>query len=170
MQHFIFIVRFTSLVFISMLSYSSLSAQNLTKDCNVLSVPSVDYDTLYCGRVIVNASFPGGTSAWLKYITNNIKYPQRDTQTVSQICIKIRFVVLKTGSVEDAQPIDGIHDEFTNEAIRLIKASPVWVPAMQNGRLVNESRSQTIIFSRLDPVRKVASACGDALLANIPIL
>ena len=67
------------------------------------------------------------------------KFSKNDVAgNVSEITIKLKFVVEKDGSFSDIQIIE---DQFGlgNEAVRVLKTMPKWHPAQHNGKTVRSS-------------------------------
>ncbi|MEO6905267.1 MAG: energy transducer TonB [Ginsengibacter sp.] len=92
----------------------------------------------------VEASFPGGLAAWSRYIskaiTNNIdKFKKEDYGT----CI-IRFIVDTAGNVHDVEAINGCGKHLSSVGIEAVENGPKWIPAQQNGHLVNAYRIQPL--------------------------
>jgi protein TonB len=82
--------------------------------------------------VEVYPEFPGGMSAWAKYIQRNLRYPDMAQQEGIQGKVFLSFVVEKDGTITDAKVIRGIGYGCDAEALRVIKKSPRWKPGMQN--------------------------------------
>ena len=59
----------------------------------------------------------------------------------------IFFMVGSDGNISDIRLYRSVEYSLDEEAIRLIKQSPKWEPAFQNGRKVNAYRRQPITFS-----------------------
>lgn len=77
--------------------------------------------------------FPGGEKELLKYISNNIRYPQIATENGIQGKVVVKFVVETDGSVGNVQILQGRDRSLDEEAIRVIKTLPKWVPGRHNG-------------------------------------
>lgn len=75
--------------------------------------------------------FPGGDEKILKFISDNIKYP--NTESCVQGRVIVRFVVTKTGSIENIEVVRSLEPSFDKEAVRVIKLMPKWIPGKQNG-------------------------------------
>jgi protein TonB len=105
-------------------------------------------------KVEFEAQFPGGDAGWRNFLIDNLKLTkigkklkfEKGQKRISETVI-VKFIVSKDGSIsevtienEDANPL------FKAEAIRVIKDSPNWKPAIQNGRKVNAYRRQPITF------------------------
>ncbi|TKC06626.1 energy transducer TonB [Pedobacter polaris] len=76
--------------------------------------------------------FPGGMAAWSKFIQKNLRYPYMAQETGVQGKVYISFVVEKDGSVSNVSLMRGIGAGCDEEAIRVIKKSPKWIPGIQN--------------------------------------
>jgi TonB family protein len=81
--------------------------------------------------------FPGGTPALIDYISKNLRYPKEARGKNIQGKVILRFVVKRTGKVEDIIIIKDIGAGCAEEAVRVVKAMPDWIPAKQNGQTVN---------------------------------
>ena len=60
--------------------------------------------------------------------------------------VVIQFIVEKDGSVSDVRALTNHAFGMEEEAVRVIKKEPYWVPAVQNGRQVKAYRKQPITF------------------------
>jgi hypothetical protein len=79
--------------------------------------------------------FPGGNSAFLNYLRNNIRYPKETDKTPGKVVVK--FIVYRFGSVQEPSIIKGLNPIIDKEILRLVKDSPRWQPGRQNGIPVN---------------------------------
>ncbi len=82
------------------------------------------------------AKFPGGMDSLTAYITKNLKYPIDARDNNVQGVVYIRFVVNVDGSICAIELMRGVSTEIDNEAIRLVKEMPKWIPAINKGQLV----------------------------------
>ena len=87
--------------------------------------------------VEVMPQFPGGQIAMLKYIMENIKYPEQAMKEGIQGRVAVRFIVEKDGSISDVKPILSVHPLLNKEAVRVVESMPKWTPGKQNGKPVN---------------------------------
>ncbi|MFY7668561.1 MAG: energy transducer TonB [Crocinitomicaceae bacterium] len=84
------------------------------------------------------AEFPGGNVYLLKFIQENLVYPEGygDIDVVGKIYVK--FVVSKTGICRDFQILRGMQDsKLERSTIEMLKKMPVWKPAKMNGKEVD---------------------------------
>jgi len=80
--------------------------------------------------------FPGGDAARLKFLFNNLKYPIMARESGIQGTVYVTFVVSKTGQISGVSVIRGIGGGCDEEAIRVVKLMPPWIPGRQNGKPV----------------------------------
>src|SRR5882724_551997 len=93
-----------------------------------------DWDKTFT-KVEIESDYPGGAGAWARYLSKNLQYPQDAIDNEIQGTIIVQFIVDKEGVVSDVEAISG-PNELRSEAIRVIKKSGKWEPAVQNGRKV----------------------------------
>ena len=79
------------------------------------------------------AEFPGGMAKLMNYLSESIRYPENAIKNEIQGKVVVKFVVEKDGSIGDASVLKGIDPELDNEAIRVIKSMPAWIPGKNNG-------------------------------------
>lgn len=83
--------------------------------------------------------FPGGDAEWRKYLERNINrdIPVMDDKAEPG-CYTIRgsFQIDVQGNVTDIQFLKNSFPKMTAELIRVIKASPKWLPLLHNGKAV----------------------------------
>lgn len=77
--------------------------------------------------------FPGGEEKLYKFLSDSIGYPELAKQNHIQGKVYVAFVVEKDGSVTDARIIRGIGGGCDEEALRVIKLMPKWIPGKQRG-------------------------------------
>ncbi len=86
-------------------------------------------------RVVVEEmpEFPGGNTALLKFISENIKYPAEAQNNSIQGRVSLKFVVNPDGSVGRIEIILGIDPLLDEEAIRVVRSLPKFIPGKQGG-------------------------------------
>jgi protein TonB len=105
-----------------------------------------DYDKTFT-KVEIESEFPGGGAAWLRYLNKNLRYPDDAVNNEIQGTVVVQFIVDKEGNVSDVQAIAGPDNGgLREEAVRVIKKSGRWTPAVQNGRQVKSYKKQPIVF------------------------
>lgn len=103
-----------------------------------------DYDKTFT-KVEIESEYPGGASAWQRYLNKSLRYPQEAIDNEIQGTVVVQFIVDKEGNVSDVEAISG-PNELRDEAARVIKKSGKWTPAVQNGRQVKSYKKQPITF------------------------
>ncbi|NMH27266.1 energy transducer TonB [Flavobacterium silvaticum] len=101
-------------------------------------------NTLYnMAGIEVKPEFPGGIDKFLKFVGNNYRAPEEEGLKGRVI---VSFVVEKDGSLTDIKVLRDIGFGTGAEAIRVLKKSPKWQPAEQNGRKVRCSYQLPIMI------------------------
>lgn len=98
--------------------------------------------------VQIPAEFPGGWSAWARYLERNLNrdLPVEKKAPPGKYTVTVSFIVDKNGSVSEVKAENDPGYGTAEEAIRVIKKGPSWKPATQNGRNVTSRISQMIMF------------------------
>ena len=81
-------------------------------------------------------SFPGGDSALLKYLFENVKYPVSALKAQKQGRVMVRFTVEKDGAISNVKVARSVTPSLDAEAVRAIKSMPKWSPGKQGGEFV----------------------------------
>jgi periplasmic protein TonB len=77
--------------------------------------------------------YPGGEEARIGFLQQNIKYPEEAKELGIQGKVFVTFVVEIDGSITDVRVLRGIGGGCDEEAIRVVKSMPKWVPGKQRG-------------------------------------
>ncbi len=100
------------------------------------------------------AQFPGGQSALNEYVKSHLRYPESCYNVKIEGRAIIQFIVEKDGSISTITVArsSGSKD-LDNEAVRLVRQMPNWVPGEQRGKLVRCKFTLPINF-RIADVQK----------------
>ena len=82
------------------------------------------------------AEFPGGIQALMHWLSMNIRYPESAQQGNIQGRVIVKFVVNADGSISDPTVLKGVETSLDNEAVRVVRAMPKWIPAENQGQKV----------------------------------
>ena len=96
--------------------------------------------------VEVMPQYPGGQIAMLKYIMENIKYPEQAMKEGIQGRVTVRFIVEKDGSISNVKPVLSVHPLLDKEAVRVVESMPKWSPGKQNGKPVRVRFNVPVMF------------------------
>jgi len=102
-------------------------------------------------HVEIESTYPGGQGAWARYLNKNLanNYPEKAINEGIQGKVLIHFIVDKEGNVSDVKAVSG-PEELRGAAIKVIRQSGKWIPAVQNGRNVKSYKMQPISFRLVD--------------------
>lgn len=81
--------------------------------------------------------FKGGDNAMFKFLTRNMRYPEKAAINNIQGCVVVQFVVKKDGSIGEVKVVRGVDPDLDAEAIRVVKLMPDFEPGKMNGEPVN---------------------------------
>ena len=81
--------------------------------------------------------FPGGDAELMKFLRNNIVYPAMAQENNVQGKVIVQFVVTKTGDIGEVKVVKSVDRDLDNEAVRLVKKLPKFIPGRMNGQAVN---------------------------------
>ena len=125
------------------------SAQTTDSVYGPLTVKVKGDSVLVFRTVDIGSQFPGGARGWEKYLVVNLRYPEDCIKRNIQGAVVVQFIVTEKGKVTNVEVVQSVHSSLDREAMRLIKQSPDWVPAVQDGRKVNSYKKQPIVFKLL---------------------
>lgn len=81
--------------------------------------------------------FPGGDAELYKFISNNLNYPAMAIENNVQGRVIVQFVVTADGSIGNVKVVRSVDRDLDNEAMRVCKKLPKFIPGKQNGQPVN---------------------------------
>ncbi len=90
--------------------------------------------------------FPGGNAALIKYLSQNIKYPEAAKAKKVQGTVYVNFIVSSKGKVLFPYIVRGIGYGCDEEALRVIRNMPAWKPGKQNGKPVLVRTNLPVMF------------------------
>ena len=113
---------------------------------SILNKEKSDEEEIFL-HVQIESTYPGGLGAWARYLNKNLanNYPEKAINESIQGKVLIQFVVDKEGNVSDVKAVSG-PEELREAAIKVIRQSGKWIPAVQNGRNVKSYKMQPISF------------------------
>jgi len=121
----------------------SVPVYNPIKDYKKEEIPDdIDYVPFPSKKAV----FPGGMSAFYQYLKENLKYPEVAKSLGIKGKVYIEFTIEKDGSITNVHLQRGIGGGCDEEAIRVIKQSPNWIPAKQQERPVRYKMTIPINF------------------------
>ena len=92
-------------------------------------------------------SFPGGETAMLEFLKRNLKFPEDAKENGIDGKIFLSFIIETDGRITNVKVDRGITGGGLNqEAIRVVKSMPDWIPGTNKGRVVRVSYKLPITF------------------------
>ena len=104
-----------------------------------------DWDKTFV-KVEREAYFPGGQRAWLSFLQEHLEYPAKAKRKNIQGTVVVQFIVDKDGALSYIEAISG-PEQLRQAAVNVIKKSPNWTPASQNGYNVKSYKKQPVGFA-----------------------
>ncbi|MCE1166897.1 MAG: TonB family protein [Sphingobacteriia bacterium] len=80
--------------------------------------------------------YPGGDEARVKFLRDNIKYPSIARESGITGTVFLTFVIDKNGRISNIKVLRGIGGGCDEEAVRVVKLMPAWIPGKQAGKAV----------------------------------
>lgn len=98
-------------------------------------------------------AFPGGAAAWSDFISRDLypPYTLREGEVKEAL---VQFLVAADGSTRDFKILQSAGEDFDEELLRVIKRTPKWKPAIENGRSVAATVTQRVVFVNREMVEK----------------
>ena len=78
-------------------------------------------------------AFPGGEQAMRKWMNKTLKYPEVAQEMQIEGRVFIQFIVGVDGTIRNAAIIGAVDPLLDNEALRMVKDMPKWIPGSQQG-------------------------------------
>ncbi|EHQ26210.1 energy transducer TonB [Mucilaginibacter paludis] len=93
-------------------------------------------DVLDNDEVAIKPVLPGGAQQWSKFLESNLRYPAEAKKNRISGKVWMSFIVERDGHVSNVLVERGAGYGFDEEALRVLKLSPVWIPGNHNGQTV----------------------------------
>jgi hypothetical protein len=119
-----------------------------TQTKNENRMGEVDPNNKVYEKVEVEAAFPGGLSAWRRFLERNLnaQVPSDNGAPEGSFTVIAKFIVDRMGNISDIRTLTKHGYGMEEEVIRAISRGPKWTPAINYGKQVNAYRQQPITF------------------------
>lgn len=111
----------------------------VTDDMKDISITLSPSQAIFGEISTIPAEFPGGMSALMDFISQNLKYPS--DMAYADRCIEgrviVKFMVDTLGNVCNPKVIKGIDPSFDKEALRVVGMLPSFYPSTDHGKPIN---------------------------------
>ena len=125
-------------------------------EIEISAVPSVASETVSYPYTVSDDSiyvnvekapqFPGGEVAVLRWIKDHMRYPETAAKDSIQGTVSCTFVIEKDGSVSNVEVVRKKEPSLDNEAVRLLKTLPKFMPGEHRGEPVRTRYSVPVRF------------------------
>lgn len=97
------------------------------------------------------ASFKGGKKKWRSFLLNNLDFLD-GVKLVNTyfVTVVLAITIDEAGNITDAYVDVPVSPKFDEQALKVIKRSPAWVPAVDHNRNVKYHMKQSITFGQVD--------------------
>jgi TonB family protein len=87
-------------------------------------------------RCDIPPQYYGGDEARIKFLQSNIKYPEDALKSGIHGTVFVNFIIEKDGTVTNVNVLRGIGGSCDEEAIRVVRMMPKWIPGKVKGNNV----------------------------------
>jgi len=94
----------------------------------------------------VMPEFPGGNEAMVKFLQENVVYPEKAKEKGISGKTYVSFVIEKDGSITDVKVARGFDKSCDAEAVRVVKSMPKWTPGKVKGKTVRVNFVMPFVF------------------------
>jgi TonB family protein len=91
-----------------------------------------------------------GFDMFSRYIAQNLIYPTEARKKGLEGKVFVEFIVQEDGTLTDFNILKGVDPLLDNEAMRIVKTSPQWLPGKQKGIAVKQKMVMPILFKLSD--------------------
>jgi protein TonB len=104
---------------------------------------------------VKKAEFIGGNEEMIKFLSENVKYPEDVLQANEKGAnihgrVYVKFVVEKDGSISDVEVVRSVHPSLDAESVRVVKLmSGKWTPATEREKPVRSKFTLPFVFKPL---------------------
>ena len=103
-------------------------------------------DTTIYDTVEKMPSFPGGEIMMYDFLARNVRYPQRAREDGYSGTVYVKFVIEPDGTLTNIEVAKGVGGGCSEEAVRVVKMMPNWIPGEAFGKKVRVTYTLPINF------------------------
>ena len=107
--------------------------------------------------------FYGGDSALITWLNQHIHYPAIAQENDVEGRVVVQFIVQKDGSIGNVVIVQSVDPSLDQEAKRVVRLMPKWIPGKKYGKPVNCKITLPITFGLQDNKQVVNKSNGDSL-------
>jgi protein TonB len=137
-------------------SHNCIHIEQKPIDNHVFDLPDLPRKNMQDAKLFRPAKFKGDNKAWESYLRNNlnaslgikyIKLPKGENSQSQKVMVN--FMVQEDGSISDIKVSNAseVHPKLADEAMRVIRESPNWMPATFAGEKMVCYITQPVVFA-----------------------
>lgn len=92
------------------------------------------------------AEFPGGMETLMKWLYDNLVYPEEAEKAGIQGRVIVKFIIEADGTVTNPEIVRGLHPDVDAEVLSVINSMPKWNPGKVNGKEVASYFTLPVVF------------------------
>ena len=137
---------------------------NMTKKLMTLLLAMLACMTVSAQDTVIDETcppqFPGGDAALINFLNANIVYPSQAAQDKVEGKVIVQFTVKKTGKIDDVKVLRSVRKDLDDEAVRVVKMMPDFIPAKQNGEVTDMLYTIPVSFKLFDEMEPLTVSEG----------
>ena len=99
-------------------------------------------------KVDIEPRFKGqSTNAFSPWVNARLKYPKDAKAAGVEGTVVLQFVIGTNGGVQEIEVMEGVFPSLDAEAVRVVRNSPKWKPAIKDGKPVRFTYRFPVIFA-----------------------
>jgi TonB family protein len=91
--------------------------------------------------------FPGGSDAMMRFLGENIMYPEEEKNKGISGKVICGFTIDRLGNIQNAHIVESVSPGFDSEVLRVVNIMPQWEPGKQENRNVEMEYELPVGFS-----------------------
>lgn len=129
---------------IALLSFLFISIALNSQDKKTAETDSVH--AIFACPIEKKPQFPGGRTALIKFVNENLTWSAIHSESCIEGRVVVKFVVRETGELSDIEVVRYLDKHLDEEAIRVMRLMPKWIPGEIKGKKVPCYYSLPIVF------------------------
>ncbi len=126
--------------------FDSLEDSSLINNSEEVAVEKIEKSSDPTDATVTAAEFPGGVVKLMEYLANNVRYPETAMKENRSGRTVVGYTIEKDGKITNIRILKSSWPDCDEEAIRVVKKMPNWVPAKSNGNLTKSEFALPVDF------------------------
>lgn len=119
--------------------------RNRPEVSNVTDSTTIENEITKLSNIVSYPEYPGGVIEMEKFIERNLIYRDEASRSNNNRVV-LRFVVMPDGTITNIGIIKGLNPLFDNDAVKVVKRMPKWIPARQGKKAVPYYHYLSVFF------------------------